>query len=153
MSASPYFFSVSQQDIDRLKAGIREQTNPLHHRRRHRRDQPSRWCGRRHHTSSNNWKPIFAWKVHRLGLVLSSGASIGRPAVPAVAWLERWAMKTELRHNHYWVVRAMKWLAVYITFQAVGVSDRPFFAPQGLWSNGAQRRVFVRGMNGTLLSA
>jgi hypothetical protein len=28
-----YFFSVSQQDIDRLKAGIREQTSPLHHRR------------------------------------------------------------------------------------------------------------------------
>jgi hypothetical protein len=26
--------------------------------------------------------------VHRLGLVLSSGASIGRPAVPAVARLE-----------------------------------------------------------------
>jgi hypothetical protein len=27
-----YFFSVSQQDIDRLEASIREQTNPLHHR-------------------------------------------------------------------------------------------------------------------------
>ena len=27
-----YFFSVSQQNIDKLKAGIREQTNPLHHR-------------------------------------------------------------------------------------------------------------------------
>lgn len=27
-----YFFSVSQQDIDRLKASIREQTNPLHRR-------------------------------------------------------------------------------------------------------------------------
>ncbi len=27
-----YFFSVSQQDIDRLKASIREQTNPPHYR-------------------------------------------------------------------------------------------------------------------------
>ena len=27
-----HFFSVSQQDIDRLKASIREQTNPLHRR-------------------------------------------------------------------------------------------------------------------------
>ena len=27
-----YFFSVSQQDIDRLKASIREQTDPLHDR-------------------------------------------------------------------------------------------------------------------------
>ena len=27
-----YFFSVSQQDIARLKASIREQTNPLHRR-------------------------------------------------------------------------------------------------------------------------
>jgi hypothetical protein len=28
-----YFFTVSQQDIDRIEASIREQTNPLHHDR------------------------------------------------------------------------------------------------------------------------
>jgi hypothetical protein len=53
-----YFFNVSQQDIDRRKAGIREQTNPLHHR------QP---------VSDVDWFLPRSSQIHRYSLSQANG--------------------------------------------------------------------------------